>query len=70
MAASAYVARFQTVLDTIEHDGFVLRPEYSACKTLGAGLRMAGSILVASLGLEILSPASGAARRDRASGSP
>ena len=52
LAAYAYTARFDIVLDLIERDGFVLRRDYGACKTLGAALRMAGSVANSSLGLD------------------
>jgi phytoene/squalene synthetase len=57
LAAYAYISRFETVLEVIEHDGFTLRTEYSASKTLGAGLRMFGSIIASSLGVNGLAPA-------------
>ena len=44
-AGYAYIARFESVLDTIEEDGYQLRPEYErqsgvavACRTLGMAL--------------------------------
>lgn len=45
LAAYAYMARLEMVLDVIEGDGYVLRPEYSGCKTLGSAVRMGWSVL-------------------------
>ena len=64
LAAHAYSARFEVVLDLIQRDGFVLRADYGASKTLGAGLRMAGSILASSLGLSARVRAYGASAPD------
>lgn len=50
LAAYTYIARFDIVLDMIERDGYVLRQDYGACKTLGAALRMAGSVARSALG--------------------
>jgi hypothetical protein len=36
----AYISRFEWVLDTIEREGYILRPRYDERKGLGAGLRM------------------------------
>lgn len=52
LAAYAYTARFEIVLDMIESDGCILRHDYGACKTLGAGLRMTGSVLRSALGFD------------------
>jgi phytoene/squalene synthetase len=40
LAGLAYTARFEWVLDTIEQEGYSLRPEYNERKGLGAGLQM------------------------------
>jgi phytoene/squalene synthetase len=40
LAGLAYTARFEWVLDTIEKEGYALRPEYNERKGLGAGLQM------------------------------
>jgi hypothetical protein len=48
LAGFAYTARFEWLLDTIEQEGYVLRPEYSERKSLGTGLRM-GSLTLSSL---------------------
>jgi phytoene/squalene synthetase len=61
-AALAYAERFEIVLDVIERDCYVLRNDYSGCKTLGTGLRMAASLLVSALGF----PFVGARREDTA----
>jgi len=40
LAGLAYTARFEWVLDTIEREGYSLRPEYDERKGLAAGLQM------------------------------
>ncbi len=40
MAGLAYTARFEWLLDTIEREGYCLRPEYTERKGIGTGLRM------------------------------
>ena len=40
LAGIAYISRFEWVLDTIEREGYSLRPQYNERKSLGAGLRM------------------------------
>jgi len=45
VAGYAYIARFDGVLEAIERDGYRLRAEYPECKSLGAGMRMIGSVL-------------------------
>lgn len=52
LAAYAYTARFEIVLDMIESDGYRLRQDYGACKTAGAAVRMAGSVVRSSLGID------------------
>jgi phytoene/squalene synthetase len=51
LAGYAYVARFESVLDIIEREGYRLRPDYSDLKTSRAGLRMGKSIAADMLGL-------------------
>lgn len=51
LAGFAYVARFEWLLDTIEREGYCLRPEYSERKSLGTGLRMGLSTLSSLLNL-------------------
>lgn len=70
LAAYAYTSRFETVLDRIEDDGFLLRADYAARKTLRADLRTAGSILVSSLGIDALAPAHRTAPQDKHTGRP
>jgi phytoene/squalene synthetase len=41
LAGFAYTARFEWLLDTIEREGYTLRPQYSERKRIGTGLRMA-----------------------------
>ncbi len=40
LAGLAYMARFEWLLDTIEREGFSLRPQYGERKSVGTGLRM------------------------------
>jgi phytoene/squalene synthetase len=47
LAGFAYTARFEWLLDMIEHENYFLRPEYSERKSLGTGLRMGLSTLSA-----------------------
>lgn len=40
LAGFAYTARFEWLLDTIEREGYCLRPQYDERKSIGTGLRM------------------------------
>ncbi len=40
LACFAYIARFEWLLDTIEREGYCLRPQYDERKRAGTGLRM------------------------------
>lgn len=40
LAGVAYTARFEWLLDTIEREGYCLRPQYNERKRIGTGLRM------------------------------
>jgi len=40
LAGFAYIARFEWLLDTIEHEGYLLRPHYDERKSIRTGLRM------------------------------
>ena len=40
LAGFAYTARFEWLLNTIEREGYLLRPEYSERKSFGTGLQM------------------------------
>ena len=40
LAGFAYIARFEWLLDTIEREGYCLRPQYHERKSFGTGLRM------------------------------
>ncbi len=40
LAGLAYIARFEWLLDTIEREGYCLRPQYAERKSFGTGLRM------------------------------
>lgn len=49
LAGYAYIARFETVLDWIERDGYELRREYREAKGSAAGAQMGISILWSAL---------------------
>jgi hypothetical protein len=49
MAGYLYIARFETVLDAIERDGYRLRPAYPEGKTIRAGLSMGWLMLSKAL---------------------
>ena len=49
MAGYLYMARFETVLDAIERDGYRLRAAYPECKTMTTGVRMAWTTLSRAL---------------------
>jgi len=40
LAGFAYIARFEWLLDTIERENYLLRPQYNERKSFGTGLRM------------------------------
>lgn len=52
LAAYAYTARFEIVLDMMERDGCVLRDDYRACKKPGAAARMTASVVRSALGFD------------------
>jgi phytoene/squalene synthetase len=45
IAGYTYIGRFEPVLDAIERDEYVLRSDYSECKSLNAGLKICLSAL-------------------------
>jgi phytoene/squalene synthetase len=51
LAGFAYTARFEWMLETIEKEGFSLRPQYHERKSMGAGMRMCGLALSSMMGL-------------------
>jgi len=51
LAGFAYTARFEWLLDTIEREGFTLRPQYSERKSIGTGLRMSWLTLLSMINL-------------------
>lgn len=57
LAGFAYTARFEWLLDTIERENYVLRPEYRERKRLAAGFRMGLSTLSAWIGMGERQPA-------------
>jgi phytoene/squalene synthetase len=51
LACYAYVARFEWLLDTIEMEGYCLRPQYNERKRLSTGLRMSWLTLSSMINL-------------------
>jgi hypothetical protein len=51
LAGFAYTARFEWLLDTIEREGYSLRPQYRESKSIGTGLRMSGLALSSMINL-------------------
>jgi phytoene/squalene synthetase len=51
LAGFAYMARFEWLLDTIEREGFLLRPQYDERKSIGTGLRMSRLALSSMISL-------------------
>ena len=49
IAGFAYIARFESVLDAMERDGYRLRSDYPECKRLGSALKMVWSVLSLAL---------------------
>ncbi|HEU5317673.1 MAG TPA: squalene/phytoene synthase family protein [Chloroflexota bacterium] len=49
LAGLAYIARFEWLIETLEREGFRLRPHYADRKSFGAGLRMSWLILSSML---------------------
>lgn len=45
LAVFAYIARFEWLLDTVEKEGFLLRPGYPDRKSIRAGLKMGWSVI-------------------------
>ncbi len=56
LAGFAYIARFEWLLNTIEKEGYCLRPQYSERKSLGTGLNMAWLALSSMLAAREASP--------------
>ncbi len=50
LACFAYIARFEWLLDTVEKEGYVLRPEYSDRKSKSAALQMVRLTLASMFG--------------------
>jgi hypothetical protein len=49
LAGTAYIARFEWLLDTIVREGYLLRPQYNERKSIGTGLRMSWLALSAMI---------------------
>jgi phytoene/squalene synthetase len=50
LAGLAYIARFEWLIETLERDGFTLRPGYPEGRSLGTGVRMSWHVLSWMLG--------------------
>ncbi len=51
LASFAYIARFEWLLDTMEREGYRLRPQYNERKSVGTGLRMSWLALSSMINL-------------------
>jgi phytoene/squalene synthetase len=51
LAGFAYTARFEWLLDTIEREGYSLRPQYSERRSIGTGLRLSWLALSSMINL-------------------
>jgi phytoene/squalene synthetase len=51
LAGFSYIARFEWLLNTIENEGYCLRPQYNEWKSLRGGLRMSWSALSSMINL-------------------
>jgi len=51
LACFAYIARFTWLLDTIEREGYCLRPAYNERKRIGTGLKMSWLTLSSMINL-------------------
>jgi phytoene/squalene synthetase len=51
LACFAYIARFEWLLDTIEREGYLLRPQYNERKSMWSGLRMSWLTLSSMINL-------------------
>jgi phytoene/squalene synthetase len=49
LAGYAYAARFEWLLETIEHEGYLLRPQYEERRSFSTALRMAASTVFSML---------------------
>lgn len=49
LACFAYIARFEWLLDTIEREGYILRPQYNERKSAGIGLWMSWLTLLSMI---------------------
>ena len=52
LACFAYIARFEWLLDTIEKEGYRLRPQYNERRSVGTGLRMSWLTLSSMLNVQ------------------
>ena len=50
IAGWAYMARFEVVLDLIEQDGYILRPDYGSARNFAGGLQVSRAVLQQVLG--------------------
>jgi hypothetical protein len=56
LAGYAYMARFEGVLDSIERDGYLLRPQYSESKGPRAAVQMGWSVLWSAFNVQRVDP--------------
>jgi phytoene/squalene synthetase len=54
LAGLAYMARFEWLMETLEREGFSLRPRYDEKRSLATGLRMSWLVLSSVLGVRRL----------------
>ncbi len=69
LACFAYISRFEWLLDTLEREGYLLRPQYRERKSLGTALQMIGLTLAsiqASRGQPVSSRQAGPAGQSKA----
>jgi hypothetical protein len=51
LAGLAYMARFEWLIETLEREGYRLRPRYDERRSLGIGLRMGWQAISGMVGL-------------------
>jgi hypothetical protein len=56
LACFAYIARFEWLLDTIERESYILRPQYHERKSFGTGLLMSWLTLSSALNFRAAAP--------------
>jgi phytoene/squalene synthetase len=61
MAGLAYMARFEWLLETIEREGYRLRPRYDERRSMAIGLRMGWQAISGMVGSQVAAPHRGRA---------